>query len=283
MDGGERQDGNSLKFVVHGSRWHRTTLQGELCIRMRICAGNRRVWTMGLALMAGSVLHAQGSVADGWHVLGKEGRGLLGTVTAVHSDHYSVKTEKGVRAEVYFSANTRMVDQHLPANAAQPVDCLAMAEAGQLEGTLQPVKPEAIRRRDVIMAGGRVDAKTGDVGAVVIARLDPVCARQAQRRAKEYGKTWVAGRVTAISGNELTLETVMDPALVRVVLTDATVLKRQESAIPVSALVVGDSVRIAGSRAHGVFTAKTIAVMRRPPMPRPRGGPVLPHGGEPPQ
>jgi hypothetical protein len=215
--------------------------------------------------------------------LGKDGRGLLGTVTAVHSDHYSVKTEKGVRADVYFSANTRMVEQHLPANVAQPVDCLAMAEAGQMEGTLQAVKPEAIQRRDVIVAGGRVDTKTDDVGAVVIARLDPVCARQAQKRAKEYGRTWAAGRVTAISGNELTLETVMDPASVRVALTDATALKRQESVLPVSALEVGDAVRIEGMRVHGVFTAKTIAVMRRPSMPRPRGGPVLPHGSEPPQ
>lgn len=242
------------------------------------------VLVAGCLLAAGNVLLAQGTAAsEGWHTLGKEGRGLLGTVTAVSADHFAVKTEKGVRGSVYFNANTRIVVQQLPANAARTVDCIAMAEAGELEGTLQPVKPEAIRRRDVIVAGGRVDAATGQVGAVVIARLDPVCARQAQQRAKDYGKTWLVGRVTAIEGNRMTLETVMDAAPASFLVTPATVLRQQGVAMPVSSLQAGDRIRVEGARRRGVFTATSIAVMRGERFPRPRGGPVLPHGGEPPR
>ncbi len=235
-----------------------------------------------LALSGG--LHAQDVAATaGWHVLGNDGRALLGTVSAVGSDHFVVKTEKGVRANVYFSANTRIVEQQLPTKAEGPVDCLAMAEAGQMEGTLQPVKAAAIQRRDVIVAGGRVDAATGQVGAVVIAKLDPVCARQAKERAKEYGKTWLAGRVTAIAGKRVTLETVMDPAPANFTITGATVVKRQKMVVPLSAVQVGDILRVDGVRRHGEFAASSIALMARSHFPRPRGGPVLPHGSEPPQ
>lgn len=219
----------------------------------------------------------------GWHVLGKDGRGLLGTVTAVAANHFSVKTETGARAVVYFGANTRVLDQHLPAGAVKPVDCLAMAEAGQLEGTLQPVKAAAIQPRDVIVAGGRVDAAKGQVGAVVIARLDPVCAKQAKERAKQYGRTWLAGRVTGIEGEFLTLETVMDPAAINFSVTDTTVVKQRGIVIPVSGLQVGDMVRVDGARKHGLFVAASIVVLNKPVYPRPRGGPVLPRGGPPPQ
>ena len=255
-----------------------------MCCQMKMRARTMWVWLAGWSLAAGSAVVAQGTAAtEGWHTLGKEGRGLLGTVTAVSADHFAVKTEKGVRASVYFNANTRIVAQHLPENAAQPVDCMAMAEAGELEGTMQPVKPDAIQRRDVIVAGGRVDAATGQVGAVVIARRDPVCARQAQQRAKYYGKTWLAGRVTAIEGNRVTLETVMDPAPASFLVTHATVLQRQGAAVPVSMLQVGDRMRVEGTRRRGVFTATSIAVMGEARFPRPRGGPALPHGGEPPR
>lgn len=247
-------------------------------------SGARVVWGLaaGWALAAGCALQAQGTAASGgWHTLGKEGRGLLGTVTAVSADHFVVKTEKGVRARVYFSANTRILEQQLPADTAKQVDCLEMAESGQLEGTLQPVKANAIQRRDVIVAGGRVDEMTGQVGAVVIARLDRACAKEAQDRAKEYGKTWMAGRVAAIEGKRVTLETVMDPAPASFTVTDATVVRRQELVVSVSAMQVGDLLRVDGVRRHGVFVAKSIALMERPRLPRPRGGPVLPHGSEP--
>jgi hypothetical protein len=231
--------------------------------------------------LSGSLYAQDVATTTGWHALGNEGRALLGTVSAVSADHFAVKTERGVPADVYFSANTRILEQQLPAKAGVPVDCLAMAEAGQMEGTFQPVKAAAIQRRDVIVAGGRVDAKTGQVGAVVIAKLAPACARQAKERAKEYGKTWLAGRVTAIAGKRVTLETVMDPAPASFTITDATVVKQQQNLVPVSTMRVGDLLRVDGVRRHGEFAAKSIALMERPHYPRPRGGPVLPHGSEP--
>ena len=39
------------------------------------------------------------------------GRGIMGTVTEVAADHYTVKTENGETYTVHFSANTRIFKQ----------------------------------------------------------------------------------------------------------------------------------------------------------------------------
>ena len=66
------------------------------------------------------------------------GRGLMGTVTEVAADHYTIKTETGETYTVHFSANTRILKQQpraeggqrSPAKQAQPeVKKAAGAEA----------------------------------------------------------------------------------------------------------------------------------------------------------
>src|ERR1700744_3562540 len=39
------------------------------------------------------------------------GRGILGTVTEVTSDHYTIKTDSGEMYTVHYSVNTRMMKQ----------------------------------------------------------------------------------------------------------------------------------------------------------------------------
>jgi hypothetical protein len=39
------------------------------------------------------------------------GRGVLGTVTEVAADHYTIKTDAGLTYTIHYSANTRIVKQ----------------------------------------------------------------------------------------------------------------------------------------------------------------------------
>jgi preprotein translocase subunit YajC len=40
-----------------------------------------------------------------------QGRGVMGTVTQVAADHYTIKTDAGETYTVHYSANTRIVKQ----------------------------------------------------------------------------------------------------------------------------------------------------------------------------
>src|ERR1700722_9776254 len=51
----------------------------------------------------------RGGGRGGWG--GGMGRGLMGTVTEVAADHYTIKTETGESYTVHYSANTRILKQ----------------------------------------------------------------------------------------------------------------------------------------------------------------------------
>ncbi len=221
---------------------------------------------------------AQDRAANGWHRLGDEGRGVLGTVTAVAGDHFSVKTETGAHTAVYFSANTRFLKQVIARSAGPAVDCNAELEMARLPGTLEPWKAAGIQSQDVIAASGEGDAAERQVGAVVIVLLDPGCAREAGKLLANYGKTWLAGRVTAVQGSRITLASAIDLGSRTLVVGAKTEVEQAGTGNKVDAVQVGDMVRVEGARRHGVFAAKTIRVVV---FPRPHGGPQLPREGEP--
>ncbi len=221
---------------------------------------------------------AQDRAATGWHRLGDEGRGVLGTVTAVAGDHFSVKTEKGAHTAVYFSANTRFLKQVIARTAGQGVDCSAELEMARLPGTLEPWKAAGIQRHDVIAASGEGDAAERHVGAVVIVLLDPGCAREAGKLLADYGKSWLAGRVTAVQGYRITLASAIDLGSRTIVVSADTAVEQAGTGNKVDAVRVGDMVRVEGAERHGVFAAKTIRVVV---LPRPHGRPDLPRGDAP--
>ena len=64
---------------------------------------------------------------------GMMGRGLMGTVTEIAADHYTIKTDAGEIYTVHFSANTRIVKQGAGMRGAPEAGVAARARAEAVE------------------------------------------------------------------------------------------------------------------------------------------------------
>ena len=222
-------------------------------------------------------------------------RGLMGTVTEVAADHYTIKTEAGETYTVHFSVNTRIVK--MPAGMRGPGGGGGEGRsgsqgmgAGQGRGGQgggggmgrggnppEQIKSTDIKVGDAIGAMGEVDATAKSVGAVVIAQIDPERARQMQEMQANYGKTWIMGKVTAIAGVQVTLMGSADNAPHAFVADENTTFRKRRDPITLADIQVGDNVRAEGALKDGTFTATTVNVMGMP-----QGGtPTVPRSGAP--
>jgi hypothetical protein len=190
------------------------------------------------------------------------GRGLLGTVTEVAADHYSIKTDAGEVYIVHFSVNTRIVKQ-----------MAGMRERGERgEGTMgtgggnppQPIKPTDIKVGDAIAALGEIDAGTKSVGATTVLQLDPERAKQMREMQANYGKTWLMGKVTAIDGVKVSILGTVDNAAHVFVADENTTFRKRRDPITLADIRVGDTVRIEGAVKDGTFLAATVNAMGAP-------------------
>jgi hypothetical protein len=198
------------------------------------------------------------------------GRGMLGTVTQVDSDHFKIKSETGEIRTVNFSANTRFVKQ--PAQR--------QAEGGERTPP-QPIKATDIKVGDAIAANGEVDPSGNSVGAVLVVQLDPERARQMREMEANFGKTWLMGKVIAIHDTKVTLESPIDKADHTFVADENTTFRKRRDIATLADVQVGDNVRVEGAVKEGVFMATTVNLMGMPPA---RGGPMMPPAGNgPPQ
>jgi Domain of unknown function (DUF5666) len=190
------------------------------------------------------------------------GRGTVGTVTEVAADHYTIKTDLGEVYAVHFSVNTRMMKQP-PAQARRNED----APGERTPPT--PIKPADIKVGDVIAASGEVDADAKTVGAVFVMLIDPERAKQMRAMEANFGKTWLAGRVTAINEVKVTLQGGPDNAVHSFVADENTTFRKRRDPITLADIQVGDLVRVEGEVKSGSFVATNVAVMA----PQPSGGP----------
>jgi hypothetical protein len=206
---------------------------------------------------------------------GGAGSGLLGTVTEVAADHYSVKTDAGQTYTVHFSVNTRIlkqvVQQHSRGAGGQS---MGMGPGGTPP---QSLKPTDIKVGDAITAIGEMDAAAKSVGAVVILQVDPERARQMREMQANYGKTWLMGKVTAVDGVKVTLMGSVDNAAHSFVADENTTFRKHREPITLGDLAVGDTVRVEGAVKDGAFVATTVTAMGAPP----GGGPTMPRGDQP--
>lgn len=234
---------------------------------------------------------------------GMMGRGLVGTVTEVASDHYTIKTEMGDVYIVHFGANTRITRQ--PAGMRGP----GGGGGGQGNGggggygrggngggygnggnPPQEIKATDIKVGDAIAAAGDIDATAKSVGATRIVQLDPDAAKRMQEQAASFGKTWLGGKVTAINGTSITLTGALDNAPHTVVADENTTFRRRRDPITLADIQVGDNVRVEGAVKDGVFTATAVGIgggMSGPspngPSGPPSGAPSGPSSAPPPQ
>jgi len=210
------------------------------------------------------------------------GAGVMGTVTEVAGDHFTVKTDAGETWTIHYSPNTRIMKQ-----APRPAGAGEQGAGGEPEGTGRamgmrnpplPIKPEDVKVGDAIMAGGETDRDAKSVGAIGIMVLDPDSARRMQRMQADYGKTWLMGRVTAIDGTTLTVEGGPDNQSHSFTVDENTTFRRRREPITLADLKPGDRVRVQGAVKDGQFVATSVAQMA---MPQAHGGPMPPPGAPP--
>jgi len=189
--------------------------------------------------------------------MGMGGRSLMGTVTAVAADHYTVKTDAGESYTVFFSANTRILKQGAGRGPG----------GGRGEGgnPPQPLKASDIKAGDAIGAMGEVDATAKTVGAMTIVQVDPERARQMREMQANYGKTWLMGKVTAIDGVKVTLMGSVDNAAHSFVADENTTFRKRRDPITLADIQVGDNVRVEGAVKDGAFVAAAVTAMGMPP------------------
>jgi len=226
------------------------------------------------------------------------GRGLMGTVTEVAADHYTIKTEAGGNYVVHFTADTRIFKQVAETRAGG--DAGNGAGEGQNAGQgpgggrggmgrgygggnpPQQIKPNDIKVGDAISVMGDVDATAKSVAANRIAQLDPAVVQQIHTMEANFGKTWLMGKVTAIDGTKITLTGVLDNAPYSVVADENTSFRKRRDPITLADIQVGDTVRTDGAVKDGVFTATNVNVFggsggETPSVPR-SGAPQAPQG-----
>jgi len=199
------------------------------------------------------------------------GQGLVGTVTQVASDHFTVKNMAGENWTVKFDENTWIMRQQ--PQTSGPNGQQELGGYGR-----KTFKLGDLRVGEGVMTGGKIDNDAKSVSAVGIMVLDPTRAEQMRQMQANYGKTWLAGRVTSINDTTITVQGSMDSTAHTFVADENTTFRRRREPITLADVQVGDNVRVEGAVKDGQFVAAMVNVMMPPAV----GGPV-PRQGPPPQ
>jgi len=203
------------------------------------------------------------------------GRGLMGTVTEVAADHYTIKTDTGETYTVHYSVNTRILKQQ--ARAAGERGGGEGGPGGGAGNPPTPLKSTDIKVGDAIAAMGEVDATAKSVGATVVMQIDPERAKQMREMQANHGKTWILGKVTAIDGVKVTIMDQIDNTAHSFTADENTTFRKRRDPITLADIQVGDSVRVEGAVKSGAFLATAVNAMGPPPA----GNPSVPRNGPP--
>lgn len=182
------------------------------------------------------------------------GRGMMGSVTAVAADHFTIKTESGELYTVHYSVNTRIMKGGGGQRRGQ-------GENQAPANPPQPIKAADIKVGDAIAATGEIDTNAKSVGAIAIFQIDPERAKQLREMQANYGKTWLMGRVTAINDLKVSLQSGPDNAAHAFVADENTTFRKRRDPITLADIQVGDMVRVEGAVKNGTFVADNVAVM----------------------
>jgi len=122
----------------------------------------------------------------------------------------------------------------------------------------QTLKPTDIKVGDIITAGGELDDAKKTIGAVFIAQVDPERARQMREMQANYGKTWLAGRITAIDGTRITIEGMVDHTPHVIAVDENTSFRRRRDSITLADIQPGQQLQAEGAMKDGAFLATTV-------------------------
>ncbi len=192
-------------------------------------------------------------------MFGPGGGGTMGKVTAIAGTELTIQDDQGQTFKVETGPNSRIRKNREEAKLAD------------------------IHIGDTIIAIGNLDEQAKTVGAMFVMVLDPQQAAEAEKRRATFGKTWTAGRITAIKDLTLTIDR-PDKVTQTVAVDENTTFHKgargQATDITFPDIKVGEMLRADGSVQGNNFLATNVVVMEpRQPGER-RFGNGGPPGGE---
>lgn len=185
---------------------------------------------------------------------GVTGRGVMGIVTEIAPDHFTVKVDSGDLYTVHYSVNTRMMK-------APPRPASDQQDRGPYLGLPVSIKAADIKVGDAIGASGEMDPAAKSVGAIAIFQIDPDTARRLRQMQANYGKTWLMGRVTAVNETQVTIQGGPDNATHTFSADENTTFRKRREPITLADIQPGDVVRVEGELKNNIFAATTVSVM----------------------
>jgi hypothetical protein len=181
------------------------------------------------------------------------GGGITGTVTEVAADHFIIKTDAVETYTVHLSGDTRIIKQ-------------SIQRRGEGGGNpIQALKPADVKVGDAVIVIGKVDAAAKSIGAAVVLQMDPERMKQMREMQASFGKTWLMGKVTAISETRVTLQSSVDNSTHAFQADENTTFRKRRDPVTLADLQVGDMVRVEGAVKDGIFFASSVTLMGPPP------------------
>jgi hypothetical protein len=140
-----------------------------------------RGFAVALVLLAGIATSAAFAQGGG----GRGGPRVSGVVTAATATTVTLKNEANVTYIVTITPDSRLMRRD--------------------QGQMAEINPTDIKVGDVVSAGGTIDESAHTVQAMMVLDTTGDAAAALVANQANAGKTWVAGKVTAISGTSITV------------------------------------------------------------------------------
>jgi hypothetical protein len=168
------------------------------------------------------------------------GNSAHGKVTAVAGNEITIQDEQGQLYKVETGPNSRIRKDR------------------------EEAKVSDIHVGDTIVAGGNLDEQKRTVGAMFVLILTPEQATQMDKMRADFGKTWTAGKITAIKDLTVTVER-PDKVSQTITVDENTTFHKgsrgNATDITFPDVKVGDMMRAAGSLKDGSFLATNLVIV----------------------
>jgi hypothetical protein len=160
---------------------------------------------------------------------------VRGTVMGLGNNTFTIRTDEGTAYKVLYSVNSRFLANHGPG------------------------KPSDVHAGDMLIATGNLDTKAKTVGAAI---LIDVPAEEVKKAREGLGKTWTAGKITAIDMGDTPTITLarLDGVNQKIAVDENTSFKRRHESITLADMKTGEGLRAEGHLAGKTFLAVTVYV-----------------------
>jgi hypothetical protein len=176
----------------------------------------------------------QDDPAAGFAQLFGQGSGIRGVITTSQAGNFLIRTDEGDIYKIFYGPNTRVMKDR------------------------QLIEAREIRVGDTLVAAGQMDRKAKTLGAVLLYDVD---AAEVHKALEGLGKTWTAGKVTAIHSLKITIERVEDKQKQVVAVDENTSFRKQREDVTLADVKVGDFISAKGALRNDLFTAVVLRVL----------------------